>query len=236
MITFSGLLQKLSPPYQSYIHLPTHPEIVKYVTSDNDFLGKLYQAAQVTRDMRKEASLELQIDLLKGKNYLSEVGIGDETTPGPVKNTHHYTHDQYIRALYLHSHPSFIEYGFVCPSDSDLITTLATLSRNTEKLVKLRKIKHAPLCLQENVRIAHHVLKWTHHEAVIGVDENLNVGMVLYENNATIFTDKGPEGEFRPKTQQEVIDFMRVIGFNARFFQYFFKGSRKYTVCEQYCL
>lgn len=226
-----SVLRKLFPPR---IHLPTPSEIVTYVTFDQQFLNQLLQAAQITRDQGREASLELQIDLVEGKSYLSEVGVGTEKTPGPVKNTHPYAHDQYIRALYLHSHPSSSERGFVCPSGSDLITTLATLSRNTEKLVKLRKIKHDYLCLQENIRIAHHVLKWTHHEAVIGVDEHLNVGMVLYENNVTIFTDKGPEREFHPKTQQEVMDFLRVLGFNARFFQYSLGGQGKYTVHEEY--
>lgn len=233
---WQDILQGIRSYLQPALHLPTHPEIVQYVTSDQQFLGKLLQAAQITRDQGKEASLELQIDLVEGKNYLSEVGVGDEKTPGPVKNTHNYKHDQYIRALYLHSHPGSTQSGFVCPSGSDLITTLATLSRNTEKLVKLRNIEHDYLTLQENVRIAHQVLKWTHHEAVIGVDKDLNVGMVLYENNATIFTDKGPEGEFHPQTQQEVMDFMRTVGFNARFFRYSLEGQGKYTVQEQYQL
>ena len=218
------------------IILPTPDEVVRYVTTDTNFLAKLYEAAKITRETGKEASLELQLDLVEGKRHLSDVGIGTEKEPGPIKNTHNYTRDQYVKVIHLHSHPSsYSKWGFVSPSGDDLLSTLATLSRNTEKLVKHRKIKAGILTLQENVRIAHHVLKWTHHEAVIGVKDNLNVGMVLFENNSSIFRD-GPDEEFHPKNQEEVMGVMRTLGFNTQFFQYILIEPRRYEVHKLYCV
>ena len=218
------------------IILPTPDEMVRYLTTDTNFLAKLYEAAKITRETGKEASLELQIDLVEGKRHLSYVSLGTETEPDPVRNISGYTRDQYIKAIHLHSHPSsYLKWGFVSPSGADLLTTLATLSRNTEKLIKKMQIPHGLLTLQENVRIAHHVLKWTHHEAVVGVKDNLNVGMVLFENNSSIFRD-GPDEEFHPKNQEEVMGVMRTLGFNTQFFQYILIEPRRYEVHKLYCV
>ncbi len=206
-------------------HLPTHEEIVQYVTQNKEFLARLKEAASLTVETGKEVSLSLDVDVVKYRKYLSGIGIGTEDNAADVPRSHSYADNEYVMAMILHSHPNFKEFGYITPSLVDLLTVNTRWEWNVRSLLPFVNIKSAWDALYWSRN-----LKWFHQEAIIGVERDLSLNLLLYEASGAPFGENRKEVE----TQEDVVLNLRSLGFKARFFNYTLNSFGKYTAVEKY--
>ncbi len=84
--------------------LPSHEEVLTFVSSSEQFLEKLLQLGRISREEGIEVALKVESGIRDNQFYISELGKGDDSTASSGASTCPYSWSEKLTVFSLHSH------------------------------------------------------------------------------------------------------------------------------------